>query len=64
MQARIQKKKQRNPPAMAVVYPGFTVGGGANLIRGILTPNMATLKKMCVKMKELGPFWGAPWIRQ
>ena len=33
---------------ITVADPGFPVGGGANLVRGVPTPNVATFRKMCM----------------
>ena len=52
----------------AVADPGFPVEG-AHLAVGALTPEEATVRKICMsKRKNLDPYGGArrqrPWIRQ
>ena len=54
---------------LPVADPRFPVGGGANLVSGVPTPNAAMFHKICMsKRKNWDPYGGRapgapPWIR-
>ena len=42
-----------------VTDPGFPIGGGANLVKGTPTPDMATFRKICMSKRKNWDPWGA-----